>query len=58
MKKNYLDLKIMGFDMIKNKELYLETYRTVVHDIDDVNIVVHPDLDATPVNRVHPVHHV
>lgn len=58
MKKNYLDLKIMGSGMIKNKELYLETYRTVVHDIDDVNIVVHPDLDPTSVNRVHPVHHV
>lgn len=44
--------------MIKNIELYLETYGTVVHDIDDVNIVVYPDLDPTSVNGIHPVHHM
>lgn len=56
--KKYLDFIITGTVMIKNIELYLETYGTVVHDIDDVNIVVYPDLDPTSVNGIHPVHHM
>lgn len=56
--KKYLDFIIMGIVMIKNIELYFETYGIVVYDIDDVNIVVYLDFDLIFVNGIYFVYYM